>query len=78
MQVASAGITEIYLSEFRLVWKTVLARLQSVFLKAYRLSDGNSEVLVDAVRGARLLDAVLKVCCAATQPTMSATFLTVL
>lgn len=61
LQVASASITEIYLCEFHLVWQTVLARFQSVSSKAYMIIDGSPEVLVDAVRCARLLDAVLQV-----------------
>ena len=64
-------MTETYLADFRLVWRCVVAHLRNVFDNTWMLAGISPAVVVDAVRAAKLLDAVLNVrapscamCCA--------------
>jgi hypothetical protein len=61
LQVASLAITELYLSNFRLVWRCLVGHLQHVFDNTWMLATASPSVVVDAVRSAKLLDAVMTV-----------------
>ena len=70
VQVACCGITEAYLSDFRLVWRSLLQHLRSVFDNAWMLACIRPEVVVDALRAAQLIDEVLQVPLAILTATM--------
>ena len=59
--MASQTITEVYLADFRLVWRGLLAHLQNVLDNAWMLASVSPDVVVDAARTATLLDAVIEV-----------------
>jgi hypothetical protein len=61
MQATNADITQKYLCDFRLVWRSLLDRLSTVAFKSVEICQARPEVFVDAVRSVCLLDAVVEV-----------------
>lgn len=61
LQAVNEDITQKYLCDFRLVWRSLLDRLYTVTFESVGICATNPEVLVDAVRSICLLDAVVEV-----------------
>lgn len=55
-------MVEMYVSDFRLVWRCLIDHLRNVFDNTWMLATMSPFVVVDATRAARLLDTVLNVC----------------
>lgn len=60
--VASQDITEKYLFDFRLVWRCFIDKLAEVMGTTATICCTKPHLLVDGIRAARLLDAVIEVC----------------
>lgn len=59
--VASQDITEKYLFDFRLVWRCFLEQLAEVMGTTATICRKKPHLLVDGMRAARLLDAMIEV-----------------
>jgi hypothetical protein len=61
IQVASLPIVELYVADFRLVWRCLINHLHNVFENTWTLVAMSPCVVVDAARAACFLDVVLNV-----------------